>query len=854
MRQSLVRFLVTSSLLATAATAQAQIVPINTGGLATGNFPIFTLDTCAFPPDSVCTDPTLWSNPSPSTCQVTQKKACGPRIKKMWDTQVPSAGVSKKMFPIEAVTDPKYLHDGRFEPYAGSGFGVISNSGATYNSDVLWYRAPMVNADLAPWRPYFRYGTQFESDGTKITSCKEYAYKSLWDYNEFQDDATLCVGDGRCVYNAVFNGAHSIARKTLHQVDQVTPIIHGIDLRSDLLPKNDFFLVSNDALMAAPGEEADVAAIRNILSGGVEYYGIGTGGSSDYFNTEWDYHQAMHDRLDAMALSDAELEDVARRTAAIRSAMNDYILLLGKMVRMVNTPMGLPSLVPGPDPVEEIDPATLDADPIMASQAIRLQLGKAVARGAIPASSIDVNIGRTVAELQQNALTGGTVAGPAISPFGIATAPGTKAFVIQDTSFIGVKRKLTSLLLDEYSRLKRGQRSCLNLDSSDVHCDWSYSGFASRFTHLYDSENEQAKAECTELVGPSFEVTPLISLPDTLGNVTSNAKPFHDWMTKTRAALRAEFTAVPQYPGGGRGIIGMHKADGHEIGDESWFAAGYNYDIGWKIWKSKTVSASDARACAFSGESHATVSATAHLLGKSIGIVDSDTHLTIDPVTTKQSVLASHTSILGNNLYDPVNESRPASHSWNVAGGDQSQRIDGPSTVIMIGPVPVTFSAYAEAHYGGNLIASVGATDACASGTIPSGGPRPQFGLNLDFAPYANVDAVGEAAAGIPDVFTAGFRGDITLVHVSVPMSGGANIAESTPGSGNLVLRFDTQGDLSIDELGGKASVFVEALGGIFGLEYEKEVFHWNGFHQSPNLWSVKHDIDLSAFRMAKMP
>ena len=411
---------------------------------------------------------------------------------------------------------------------------------------------------------------------------------------------------------------------------------------------------------------------------------------------------------------------------------------------------------------------------------------------------------------------------------------------------VAAARKVTELMVKEYERIERGAPSCLSL--TDARCDWTPASFASRITHLYKGDAERAYADCLEIASVNFSSVPVP--PESRTDVA----PMKTWLDTTRALWRAEFAMAPSYPGAGKGVVGTEKAGGDTLGNKDLFAAGYDYSIGWKIQKAKTVSDTDKRACAFKGNVHANIHADAYALGKNLAaivglghIVDSESSVSLDPVTTKEASLTSHTRIVGYDLYTPVDEHKPALWTWNLIATPGMIPTNHVTATFVIVVVPVTFDAHAELRYGATVQVKAGATDAC-EGRAPTDttAPKPVFGATVSFLPYANVDAFGQITVGVPG-FGVGVKGELALLHVAVPISGGANIAESTPGSGNLVVRFDTTGTVKLNELSGKLSLYAEAL----FLSYEKELFHWAGATQAVPLWNTKTDIDLSAFSIA---
>ena len=341
---------------------------------------------CSNPSDATCADSSTYIvDPPPDACTAQMATACGARLRGKWTASRAAAGTPKKLYLLDVPTDPGNLRDARWEPFDANNVAVLSQTSATLQGDVLWYKAALANPALAPYKDALKYGSQFSND-TNIASCSEYAYKRFWDYDQFQDDADACQGDASCIYDAAYTGAHSIAWKVLRQRNGVTPLDHQIELAVDLLPKNPFFNVPTAALFnidpVDPTMAARIDAIKARITDGARWYGIGGAtGDGDSFSDEWSYHQTLHDRIGA--LSDAEFEELALRRAAIQQASSDYAAALFAATLPPDTipsAWGVDSPFPGGfDPAGWGSPdGVIDPDPIADSQLERVRFGTLV--------------------------------------------------------------------------------------------------------------------------------------------------------------------------------------------------------------------------------------------------------------------------------------------------------------------------------------------------------------------------------------------------------------------------------------------------------------------------------------------
>jgi hypothetical protein len=229
-------------------------------------------------------------------------------------------------------------------------------------------------------------------------------------------------------------------------------------------------------------------------------------------------------------------------------------------------------------------------------------------------------------------------------------------------------------------------------------------------------------------------------------------------------------------------------------------------------------------------------------------IVSSETSAAVDPVGTNLATLGSHTTILTDEVYTPINDSEPASYTWNVPLAEGSAETPDATATFVVVVVPVTVGAHAALHFGANLDATVGATSVCNQPSLPPI-PNPTFGVNANLTPWANLDGVVEIACGVPG-FEIGVKGDITLVRVSAPITGGLNVQSADGSPSGLAMVFNTTGNLKLGELSGSVSLFAQAL----FLSYEKQLFAWDGYTQNLSLWNTTASISLPAYSTVTLP
>lgn len=781
--------------------------------------PPITLD-CSNPPAAACSNPKVMNTEWPAgSCGDQQRQACATRLLASWTATATKDGTSKMEFLPDTETAPRApvsanLLPGRWAAYDAGGMSVTSSADPTFHVDPLSVQISRAGLPkLAALASAFRPGAPYQGDGTAVSTCREYAYKRFWDYAEFQSEIASCNRDPRCIYDVAYGTSHPIANRVLEERNGSTPLDHQIELVSGVFPKNVFLQAGASMLWpytttfagipADPVKAAKVDQIKALLAS-MPQYKIGTaplttgsGGSS----------------LPVLPIGVSTLPDFGSLVTPI-ATFDPNATDLQLAVPPNQLPPGQVNLPPGQN---------VEAFPN---------------EWAWHKAMHDRTTTVTDAEIQEFERRKVDFAG-ALEDWMRVIAAESLGKLPSASTYARARKRITDALLTE---LDLGPNGCL--DATKYGCDWAPGEFERRFAHLYGPEMNDAFVDCAELAGAtrtSFDT----NVPK--GAPRSDVPAFKAWLDTRKAELKAQFVALPTYPGTapGSGVIGASTSSSNFFGDPKTFGAGYDYDIGWFVKKKAQRSTSDTRACAFTGRLQAMVHADAKLLGQNVAsllgadhVVKSESWVDMDPDANGGAPhVHSETSIMGEDIYDKEDAVAPS--AWEVTASPGTIESPHAQLTFVVVVVPVTFEAWAELRFGANASASGRATNTCAIA-----GKDPQFGINVALGPYAYVDAVGTIAVGVPG-FEVGVKGNIGLVHVDVPISGGVNMAERASDHAP-VLRFDTKGQLKLRELDGSMSLFAEAL----LLTYEKEIFSWNGFHQDIDMWKAQSDVDLSAYQI----
>lgn len=183
----------------------------------------------------------------------------------------------------------------------------------------------------------------YERSGDRVASCDEFVYQTLHTWSRFYDRAQAAGDDARAVFELLY-GDDDIALGTLHNDRSIygsspmkrrrgsssmplwdpLPVVPQIPDNTDtstLLPKNDFFALTDDELRMI--EDRD-ALLHLRLSLGRHYWRVRLRGPAsahlaDRYPTLWQWHAQMAERV--ADTPDAELKVIARMRADFRGLL-----------------------------------------------------------------------------------------------------------------------------------------------------------------------------------------------------------------------------------------------------------------------------------------------------------------------------------------------------------------------------------------------------------------------------------------------------------------------------------------------------------------------------------------------------
>lgn len=186
------------------------------------------------------------------------------------------------------------------------------------------------------------------------------------------------------------------------------------------------------------------------------------------------------------------------------------------------------------------------------------------------------------------------------------------------------------------------------------------------------------------------------------------------------------------------------------------------------------------------------------------------------------------TKILGEELFTPVNDTKPARYDWVVTPRDSFGDREMIKKTFPVAFVPVTITAGIVGSFGVDVELHAGLLRDC------QGAPdQLDIGVDTKVKPWADVD--GHLSAGIGwSGLSAGIKGQITLVEAELPFTAKAGLQFLPANVGSdlfLVAKTDTK--LKLKTMDGKVSAYVEY---IFD-ETEREIFSFPGYEVNTTIF-----------------
>lgn len=827
-------------------------------------------------------------------CKDHVQKAMEDHYKKKSDTTV-------KMLRPKLTEMPKHVVQGKYFPYKKLAemkkTGTHAPVGTVYRkaADPL---AGIAGMDMTSKPPVdrvtkvdpneaakFHRNPEWKTNGAAVRSCKEYAYARSYSATRFIDAASACRGDRECVFAVAYmNGSPGIAKRKLYDEAGVL-MPRQLDLPKARVPKNDMFVDGLDEFIKVPtstfpnglvAQSSELTALRSALRSGKDYYEIGYCSGNGCNTTRkfadvWDWHKRLHDVT--IALSQAEAEEYERRRARFRALLEQWGAAVAREKsigegHILQQPVVLPFDMRAQDPFERYEleheyiergrdartrfkqrfgPEILEVPRTQAIQKIQQKLNQ---QGSLPPSSATMAVGLLAAPSPKATPTSKSTpsAGarhttplPNVDPASwlsdgsISKCLANDGWGLEMAHEGPISCRIEEFLISEWRRKADGQSSCL--DFANAGCDWTPQMFEAGILDQVQKLDVQVADEsyCNAFREPNT----------TFGDAANNGGLAIVTVVKTRLdAMRTLIEEQLKALGPYRRTrtdkgqpLGKTWEGGDYAGDKDWFAAGYDWEVGWDV---APLEKKDGAVCKLEGSAHGEVGFDAWIVGGKIPVVQGSVWAeakALDGDNAGKARFNAHLEMMGQSLFN--------TNGWKLAQTFQPDDEVGwavkvppglkPRFDIYVG-VPISGQMWGELMFGSTLGLGGAGPTSCSTGS-------PQFAVAAQYTPFFGAFGVGQVGVGIAGVASAGIRASLTLIMLGMPAELDMQVAVK---DGSPTLSFSTELGLFLATLGGRVSLYVEFL--MFDEEFE--LFRWKGFFTKvPLMPKLSADLSLVGLR-----
>ncbi len=352
-------------------TKRTRLVAWTGLGLLVGSAPLISLSSeparaapgsCSTPSAAKCLEPGYLDSP----CASQFVDVCGPVVQDALGKHHKSSRAKQRpMLRDGGAVMPADVTTGRFYPYKGPTRKAAKNPKFTKSPSEAKkaIKHPGNNAMASQ-----RYGgpatgsgpkldrhrnPKWAANGTRVTSCDEFAYESLHDWSRFIDVAQTCRGDAECITEVGLGTAVPGLDHAMR--DTAGRKIKGHRLEKKVLPKNEFFRFADKFAFASgpdgfsPANPQKWETMAAHLRHGHEFHRIGikppkktrakkgkaklgkatpplvipTAGKVKYYSDEFGFHRRLRERTKKVSAN--ERAEFARRRKLINELMELWV-------------------------------------------------------------------------------------------------------------------------------------------------------------------------------------------------------------------------------------------------------------------------------------------------------------------------------------------------------------------------------------------------------------------------------------------------------------------------------------------------------------------------------------------------
>jgi hypothetical protein len=790
-------------------------------------------------------------------------------------TTVPSI----KMLRPNKTQIPRDLRDGKYFAYKPGPEVATMHASAKANSyrkagDIMRKRTGMSMSKIAPVdltasispaaaAAYHR-EPAWDNNGDRVESCAEFAYERNYDVTRYIDAASACRGDRECVFDVTYMASSpGIASRTLKDTGGRT--LPSLGLATGKKPKNDLFLFGKGFVRSngtkAMVVTADVLALEAALETGEKYYEIGLCNGAGCNNTrkfkdEWAWHERLHDRT--IDVSQSELDEYERRRAQFRALVSQWDAAVDREQSVLDQKavqeIVLPYDMVTQNPWERFDrvlgyieqsrdirnqvkakwgAGILNKSLEQAAQQVHGSKGgisPAAVLGMPSTSSSQASLWAPVQQADDSSPSFElSTRGGSLVP-GLVGAAGAEMSQCLRPDGWGLEMamkgpiscRIGAFMRAEWARKQAGQRSCLDIGND--HCDWTRDMIDHSILSKVPLLDKQLQDEGYCKAWQDGGTFPKDSVAAVQTILEKNEEDFKEIWPLVKQYDRGRGTHGQRF--------GKDWAGGDYLGDRGWFAAGYDYDVGWNV---EPTAKDGAYVCELGGSIHAKTGFDAWIAG-------SDPIEVVDGSVTAQSNVDGSGNVRFKAHLEMFDQSLFSTGGWKVAttfGDPPTGSFLGvqlpepkPRFDIYVG-VPISGQLWGELLFGSELALGGKAGDCNKT--------SPQFAITASYTPHFGAYGVGQVGVGIAGVASAGIRAALTLVMLGLPVEVG--MRAKTKGN-QQVVSFESQVSLLLETLSGRVSLYVEFL--MFDEEFE--LFRWKGIGPAkvPLMPKLTVDVPLS--------
>lgn len=682
---------------------------------------------------------------------------------------------------------------------------------------------------------------QWEANGNAVKSCAEYVHEKFYDYTVFEDQVVrVGLENHRAIYQRAFATGFPTPVSAIGTRHLDGSPLEGRDGRpfdaavpfDTNLPKNQFFTTprpksdSRVAFIKGPADSVDYFPGTNLVRVtlahlnrralnfvGLEYDDVTLATTLEpgrsYYAESFAWHKAMGERnatlLDEeMARWDKKQDDFLELLALRDDTAEEMALLFESD--------SAPPLVSGgqfegqwwADPLWNPDPTKVSSS---ASSTFDVR-GDSL--GGANLATHPFNLAPTFVTYASNPSPNGAEAAEPKASQPLKAAQVVAACT--GNRIICLAYRLAYIDAEiEKALVEARDAGCLDTtdDRGPRVCDWSPRRFSQRVIGLFQEEREKVHQRCTQyltdfapiesrsLVFTNQETGRRVNYPTE--DYTVSAVKLEQFFTRYDEYIEVLAEAVGPLLDRSQDNMGLPKVrlrkesgDTHSIGNK-FFGASLDYNFGFEA---QDVINPDR--CKVQQAMYGRVAATGRAIGLEASLIDGD----LDVSSTHAKV---RLEVLGNELINE-DEDLPGA-TFNVVRGGESDTTTFAQAqfTVVIGFIPITFKGY--------VAGTVGIVYSLDAGQITSGGGAScalsRAGVSGKVVPLLLVQGTASAAVDAV-VASAGIKGYLTLVSMSLPLAGSASVGPAQDDPLQLDFVAEVGADLVFTFFSGGIAVFLE--------------------------------------------